>query len=88
MTYVTHLIDSLCHHGVSNGPKHAAGDLGHSEVHCSEFSHQLPSLPSCQPNAFQSLDDRALTSLANRLDFNSQIELEAIWYMLKLLFSL
>ena len=69
-TYVTHIIDSLCHHDVSHDLKHVVDDCGHTKVHCPEFSRQLSSSSLCQPNVFHSLDDRPLIPMANRPDFN------------------
>ena len=59
MTFITHIIDSLCHHEVGHDSKHVFDDCGHSKVHGPEFSHQLSSSP-CQPNMFHSLDNRPL----------------------------
>ena len=69
-TYITHIIDSLCHHEVSHYSKYVANDCGHSKVHCPEFSRQLSSSSPSQPNAFYSLNDKSLIHMANRPDFN------------------
>ena len=80
VTYAPHLIDSLCHHVAGHGSKHVAGDLGHSDVHYSEFSRPSLLLSSCQPNMFQLFDDRALISMANSFDFNFPDERDHLVY--------
>ena len=58
MTYVTHIIDLLCHHDDSYGVEYPGDDCSHSGVRTSECSRQLPSLPSCHSDQGHSFDPK------------------------------
>ena len=57
-TYVTHIIDFLCHHDDSYGVEYPDDDCSHSGVRTFECRHQLTSLPLCHSDQGRGLDPK------------------------------
>ena len=69
-TYVTHIIDLLCHHDDSYGMAFPDNDCSHRGVRASECSRQSQSLPSCQVDEGRGLDPKFRFPHGNLADFN------------------
>ena len=69
MTYVTHIIDFLCHHGSSYTVEYAEDDCSHSDVRTTEC-RQFLSLPLCHLDESRGSDSKLWVSHGNLVDFN------------------
>ena len=69
-TYVTHIIDLLCHHDDSYGVTFPDDDRSHRGIRTSECSRQFQSFLSCQLDEGCALDPTFRFPHGNLVDFN------------------